>query len=80
MRLARVTPLVTTAFVVLPGWASPASRVSACRWANGGRGVERGVLRGDVDGDGRPDTVSIVARYRALPIFPSCTVARVRHL
>lgn len=39
----------------------------ACRWADGGRGVERGVLRGDVDADGRSDRVSVVARYRARP-------------
>ena len=66
MRLASVTPLVTTAFVVLPGWASPASRVSACRWADGGR-VKTLAALPEFRGDG-------------LPIFPSCTVARVRHL
>ena len=61
---------------VVAGSAGSASAGPGCGWPGAQRLVPRGVLRGDIDADGRLDTVSVVARYRAAP---GCRLAlRVR--
>ena len=67
MKLTTLALVVAAVFVLSAAPVDSAPGGHGCGWSNGERSVERGVIRADVDADGRPDRVSVVARYGAAP-------------